>query len=447
MTTPAPNGGDYSADLIQYQEPQHGLTTFSRENVELLKTTIARGATDAELALFLEVCKRKNLDPFSKQIHLVKRWNPASQRDEATFQVGIDGYRAVAERTGRYEGQDGPYWCGDDGAWRDVWLSPDPPIAAKAGVFKRGFRTALYGVALYSEYIQRNRAGHPNSMWSKMPANQLAKCAESLALRKAFPEELSGIYTTEEMEQAEYHPEPTQSVHPAPLPAPPQSGLAQSVAPPANIRQMPQPVEDDPAVKLATMKTAICRLTGVAPSDIGKPLMAFLRGYLGLAPNAKVSGLTVSDWVRPMACLLTVLEAAVANGTDDAKAFLAEPYQCGQTATNTESAAEVIEAEPSPEPDSIGAAKSKVIERYGAGNVNPVEWMEASIPGRNEAEQLAFLRLAWHTRSARLAAAPPFASTTNALAAVENELGRSIAYDQSMSAEIERILTVLSCAK
>lgn len=180
------------------------MTDYTREQIDVIKNTVAKGATDDELAFFLFFCKKTGLDPFSRQIYLSERkakindqW-VTTRRPETT----IDGFRLIAERTQKYAGQLGPFWCGQDGNWLDVWLKKEPPVAAKVGILKTDFREPLFAVALYQEFVQTTRDGAANSMWQKMPSNQLAKCAESLALRKAFPNDLSGLYTKEEMEQS-----------------------------------------------------------------------------------------------------------------------------------------------------------------------------------------------------------------------------------------------------
>lgn len=182
-------------------ESELALQQMNQEQIELLKRTVCKGATNDELALFVHVCNRTGLDPFAKQIHAVKR------KGVMTIQTGIDGYRLIAARTKEYEGQGAPEWCGGDGKWIDVWLSKEPPAAARVRVYRTGFREPAVGIATYSTYVQHKSDGGVNVFWKKMAPEMLAKCAEALALRKAFPADLSGIYAEEEMLQAGNDPD------------------------------------------------------------------------------------------------------------------------------------------------------------------------------------------------------------------------------------------------
>jgi phage recombination protein Bet len=182
---------------------------LTQDRLELVRRTIAPDLTDAELELFGATCRRLGLDPLARQIHAVKR------SGRMTIQAGIDGLRLVAQRTGDYAGQEGPHWCGPDGQWRDVWLEKAPPAAARMGVYRRGFSSPAVG----GRPLGQLRRARSRPTWKKMPDVMLAKCAEALALRRAFPAELAGVYGAEEMHQADGPAETPEAVSEPPEPA------------------------------------------------------------------------------------------------------------------------------------------------------------------------------------------------------------------------------------
>ncbi|WP_405561887.1 phage recombination protein Bet [Streptomyces sp. NBC_01180] len=181
-------------------------TAWTTEQAAVLRQSgIKDEVTAAELSGFLHLCQRTGLDPFSRQIYLIGRKDRRANRDVYTPQTGIDGYRVIAQRvtaqTGGTYGYEDTLWCDPSGRWRDVWLAEEPPAAAKVTVIRNGQRFSA--VATFREYVQAFPDGNPKGLWAKMPAGQTAKCAEALALRKAFPHDLAGVYTAEEMAQAD----------------------------------------------------------------------------------------------------------------------------------------------------------------------------------------------------------------------------------------------------
>jgi phage recombination protein Bet len=167
-------------------------TYWSPQQLAALKSLGLAQADSGDLAFFFHQAQITGLDPFARQIYMINRggrWG---------IQTSIDGFRIIAQRSGQYAGQTAPYWCGDDGVWKDVWLSNTPPTAAKIGVYRSNFAEPTWAIARWESYAVMN-----NPIWKKMPDVMLAKCAESLALRKAFPNDLSGIYTDEEMSQVD----------------------------------------------------------------------------------------------------------------------------------------------------------------------------------------------------------------------------------------------------
>lgn len=188
---------------IVKNEPRTSLLTPELEREWRGAGIVPEGTTRDELEAFAATCARLGLDPLAKQIYLVRRYDQNARRERSTAQASIEGFRVVAERTGQYRGQTDTEWCGPDGKWRDAWLEKGPPAAARIGVYRDGFMTPLKRVARFQSYVQTNREGRPTRSWATMPDVMIAKCAEALALRAAFPNELGRIYTADEMAQAD----------------------------------------------------------------------------------------------------------------------------------------------------------------------------------------------------------------------------------------------------
>lgn len=175
-------------------------------------TKVPFEAPQSIVQAFLYQCQRTGLDPVARQIYCIERGGKWG------IQASIDGFRLIAEWSKEYAGQTPVQWTADGKTWVDVWLDPStPPAAARVGIYRRGFTEPLWAVATYQGYVPRDRDGSskPTGQWSTNPSNQLGKCAEMLGLRKAFPQDLSGIYGTEEMDQASrVAPEPARAQKP-----------------------------------------------------------------------------------------------------------------------------------------------------------------------------------------------------------------------------------------
>ncbi len=161
---------------------------FGEEHKRIVREAFAPTASPAEFDMLWLGAKSRGLDPVRKQIHFVKR-NDRDRGAVWSSQVSIDGFRAIAEATGLYDGQDKPvYEVDKDGG----------VLSVEIAVYRKDISRPFYGLARWREFVQMN-GNNPAMMWSKMPWHMLAKCAEALALRKAFPEKLAGLYTPDEM--------------------------------------------------------------------------------------------------------------------------------------------------------------------------------------------------------------------------------------------------------
>lgn len=237
---------------------------FTPAQEELIRTSFMPGATQEEAGALLEVARLRGLNPFLKQIHFVKRRTERDGRwvDVWAFQVGIDGFRAIAERTGQYDGQDEIVTIeGPDGL----------PVASRCVVWRKDRSRPIVATARFREYAQYTRDGQLTKMWREKPFLMLEKCAEALGLRKAFPEDLSGLHEAAELGEADAMGAPTLGAT---------VGVAQTHAAVASVP------ESKPAARIVDVKAGgpLHDNTKIEPPG----MVALFEGRIAVAGSAKL---------------------------------------------------------------------------------------------------------------------------------------------------------------
>lgn len=274
-------------------------SSFTPQQIDIIRQQIAPDANNGQLAFFLEVCRATGLNPLLRQIHAVFR--NAKEGDhwvkKMTIQTGIDGYRLLAARTGVLAGIDDAIYDTEDA---------DHPNKASVTVYRlvAGTRVPFTATARWREYVQTNKDGSTSAMWQKMPFLLLGKCSEALALRKAFPAELSGVYTAEEMMQADNGlPEPPRTPQPRHA-----TGNAQPVAEAIDADQTPRTASHKQSTQEMPVVDAMA-LTHASAED-QKRLVDALRKH-GFTTQTAVEALLVNVCGREIAA------AHLLTGTSD----------------------------------------------------------------------------------------------------------------------------------
>lgn len=291
-----------------------GQTGWSdKQRAALVQLGMKPNVSEADLAVFFHHAARTGLDPFARQIYMIERWSKDGPKQ--TIQTGIDGFRLIARRA--TDARNGTFgylpteWCGQDGQWKDVWLESRPPAAARVTVVRDGAQ--FPAVALFSEYAQTTKQGAPTQMWASKGSLMLAKCAEALALRKAFPQDLSGLYTGDEM-AASGNERPVQMDAPASA----RDRLSQAVA---------ATVPDE----------APHAATGPPISDEQRKILHALVNELGLSRDQKIEG--VRHYVgRPVESTSDLTKAEASKVIDALQVKVAERNV-------TDAGGEVVDAE------------------------------------------------------------------------------------------------------
>jgi phage recombination protein Bet len=223
------------------------ITTYHPDQLRMLREHIAPGLSEGELGYFVEVAKSAGLNPLRKEIYAIKRGN------RVAYQVAIDGFRKVAHATGNFVGCSDAVFTtepafGGNGVELVCTITVHRRVGDNVGTWTASARMG--------EYMQRGRDGRASGLWATMPKAMLAKCTEALALRKAFPNELAGLYSTDEMGQAD---------NPQPTPAPREAACLEAETTCA------PPVQRDPVTALRNWWFALCAdltSSGRLPFDV-----------------------------------------------------------------------------------------------------------------------------------------------------------------------------------
>lgn len=167
-------------------------------------TLMPKGARRPDLFIFLGAAKKYQLDPLMKQIECI------DIKGKITLYTRIDGFRAIAHRSGKLKGILPIQWCGEDGVWVDVWIKKEQPVAARSRILHADFEEPI--VTIF--YLREFKRADSDLAWNKhAPISHSAKCVEAQGLRRAFPLDLSGLYTDDEIELMRQSPK-EQPLHP-----------------------------------------------------------------------------------------------------------------------------------------------------------------------------------------------------------------------------------------
>lgn len=160
---------------------------FSKDDIDLIKSTVAKGATDNELKLFLYRCKNMGLDPLKPgQVHFVKYGN-----NPGSIIVGIEGFRSKAAATGKLSGI-------KRGVIRD---EKGKVVAGWCEVYRTDWQHPAREEVAFAEYTTGK------NLWASKPETMIKKVAEVAALRMAFPDDLGGVYSDDEMPEVNHNAE------------------------------------------------------------------------------------------------------------------------------------------------------------------------------------------------------------------------------------------------
>lgn len=191
------------ANIVEYESGGQ-MVKLSAGMIKKYLVSGGGNVTDQEVMLFLSLCKFQKLNPFLRDAYLIKYGN-----SPATMVVGKDVLLKRARRNPDYIGKQAGVIVQDIETGEITEREGTFYISGKerllggwAKVFIKGYDVPEYAAVSFAEYAGRTRDGKLNSQWATKPATMIRKVALVHALREAFPEELGGMYSPEEVPSA-----------------------------------------------------------------------------------------------------------------------------------------------------------------------------------------------------------------------------------------------------
>jgi hypothetical protein len=189
------------------EQPQFSVAPFLGEKQRaLLRKGMCAKLSDDQAEYFFEVVERTELDPFEGQIWPSVRMSKDEHGEKHPTMfvlVKLQGFRAIGDRSNLCDGEDPVEWCFDDGIWLPQWLSKDPPVAARARVYRKDRSRPQTVVCRWDAYCQFvfDKSGRevPNAIWKRLGSHMLGKCALAGCYRGIFPRQASNVYLIEEI--------------------------------------------------------------------------------------------------------------------------------------------------------------------------------------------------------------------------------------------------------
>lgn len=170
------------------------LSTVNPATLQTLKDTVAQGATDSELSMFLTLAGTYKLDPFAKQIYFMKAGG------KPTIITGRDGYLAIAQRDKNFDGLLSGTVHENDEFEIDTM---DGKVIHKPNLKDSGKIVGAWAIAYHKDrkpapvYVKMKEYMKQSQVWSQYPSSMIEKVAEARALKRQFG--ISGLVTEEEI--------------------------------------------------------------------------------------------------------------------------------------------------------------------------------------------------------------------------------------------------------